>query len=425
MKKKIVLLLSILSASGVYGDSYKEQDWGIGASMRLSTIVYGGEDEYSQNFVPMLFFDNEHFYLRGIEAGVKLYSDESFRLSAITRVRYVDIAKEHQNKLQVDGNDIGLQLQYRPNDTLFIDIEAMDDLDQRFFSNLRVGADLSSGSLEYRPYATLQYSSAKFNSYYYGMGEESIEAGANLSLGVESKFHVASNFYLLARFQSTYLSSLVRESSYVEETLDNELYLGIGFFNQKDRPKQEELSNTPYIRVAHGWATPSNISEIIRGDTQKDIYNNRLSSLFYGYPLTDELFSLPLDIYLTSGFVLHHSSEVQDMTQEYLLAIKAYYTIPLPWELRIGAAEGFSYISDITYIEESEMQRKEYIPSNLLNYLDFSLDLNVGSVFGESLEQLWIGYGLHHRSAIFESSSRFGRIKGGSNYNSIYLQWHY
>jgi outer membrane protein len=41
------------------------------------------------------------------------------------------------------------------------------------------------------------------------------------------------------------------------------------------------------------------------------------------------------------------------------------------------------------------------------------------------MNDLWFGYSLHHRSAIFETSSAFGRIKGGSNYNSLYLQYHF
>lgn len=185
------------------------------------------------------------------------------------------------------------------------------------------------------------------------------------------------------------------------------------------------MSISPYVRIAHGWATPSNINDIISGKTEKDPYNNQLTSLFYGYPLTDQLFGLPLDFYLTPGFVYHHSSEVQNATQEYVLAIKAYYTFPLPWDVRFGFAEGISYIDEVTYIEQTEMDEKGYRASNLLNYLDFSLDLHLGDIFGEKLDDLWLGYSIHHRSAIFESSSRFGRIKGGSNYNSVYLQWHY
>lgn len=54
-----------------------------------------------------------------------------------------------------------------------------------------------------------------------------------------------------------------------------------------------------------------------------------------------------------------------------------------------------------------------------------TLDVNMGDITGaKGLQQLWLGYAIHHRSAIFESSSLFGRSKGGSNYNSVYLQWH-
>ncbi len=91
-------------------------------------------------------------------------------------------------------------------------------------------------------------------------------------------------------------------------------------------------------------------------------YNNQLSSVFYGLPLTDKLFSLPIDIYLTPGFVWHWSSEVQDSEQEVVLAIKAYYTIPWPVRWRIGVAEGLSYVSNVTYIEGTEMEEKVIAP---------------------------------------------------------------
>jgi outer membrane protein len=39
--------------------------------------------------------------------------------------------------------------------------------------------------------------------------------------------------------------------------------------------------------------------------------------------------------------------------------------------------------------------------------------------------KIWLGYSLHHRSGVFKTGSQFGHIRGGSNYNSIYLQFHY
>lgn len=72
------------------------------------------------------------------------------------------------------------------------------------------------------------------------------------------------------------------------------------------------------------------------------------------------------------------------------------------------------------------MDEKGYLPSNLMNYLDFSLDINIGDLFRqEHLTGLYFGYAIHHRSAIFGSASQFGRISGGSNFHTFYLQYHF
>jgi len=434
MAHKNILLTTLLTSTLLLADIpddinaskkvYSEQNWGIGFAVRSGSIPYAAQDDTVSSIVPMLFFENEYIFLHGLESGLKLYESDDWRFSAITRVHYVDIPEEYQNEIQADTNDVGLQARYKMNHDQFIDLEMMSDLDGRTFSNLRYGASLENGSLDYKPYVQLQWNSSKYNSYYYGLNQESVSSDLDTSIGINAKYHIISNFYLLARAEATYLGKEARQSTYVEDDIQGEVYLGIGFFNDKTKERKEKLDMTPYLRLAHGWATPSNLGDILGGDIEKDPYNNQLTSLFYGYPLTDKLFSLPLDFYLTPGFVFHHSSKVQDSTQEYVLAIKAYYTLPLPWKIRLGVAEGFSYANDVTYIEKTEFDEKEYKPSKLLNYLDFSVDVHLGDIFGENLDQLWLGYGIHHRSGIYETSSRFGRIRGGSNYNSVYVQWH-
>lgn len=421
-----IFLSFILLVSLAYAEkNYVEQNWGVGAAVRSAHIAYSTDDKNVNNFVPMLFFENEYFFLHGIESGIKLYESDDWRFSFITRAHYVDIPKEYQNALQVDTTDVGFQARYKLGNEQFFDLEAMNDLHGRLFSIARYSTKFENGSLEYKPYAQLQWNTSKYNRYYYGLNQETLSSDIETTVGVDARYHVISNLYLLGKLEGTYLGGEARKSLFVEDDFTYELFLGLGFFNDRRKKEKEVLDITPYLRLAHGWATPSNISEIIRGNTVKDPYNNQLTSVFYGYPLTNELFTLPIDIYLTPGFVYHHSSKVQHTLQEYVMAIKAYYTFQLPWKVRFGVAEGLSYVSDITYIEESEMERKGYKPSNLLNYLDFSLDLHLGDVFGEKLDEVWLGYSIHHRSAIFESSSRFGRIKGGSNYNSVYVQWHF
>ena len=77
-------------------------------------------------------------------------------------------------------------------------------------------------------------------------------------------------------------------------------------------------------------------------------------------------------------------------------------------------------------IEQREMDRKGYRSSQLMNYVDLTADFSLGDTFGvDSMDDLFFGVGIHHRSSIFETSSAFGRIKGGSNYESLYLQYHW
>ena len=195
---------------------------------------------------------------------------------------------------------------------------------------------------------------------------------------------------------------------------------------KKPNSQKSYLDSKPYLRLAHGWATPSSVGDIFTGNTRTDEFDNQLTSLFLGVPLSDTLFTLPINVYLTPGAVYHHSSEVQNSIWEYVLAVKFYYTVkwPIPW--RIGFAEGVSYMNEVSYIERQYLERQGYRPSELLNYLDFSFDVSLGHLFNQkAIEDLWLGWSVHHRSGIFSTSSAFGRISGGSNYNTVYLQYHF
>ena len=273
-----------------------------------------------------------------------------------------------------------------------------------------------------------RYKSSDFNNLYYGLNQENIGSDFDLKVGTELRYHLFSNLYLLGEINLTLLGDDTYQSALIDSRTQAEYYLGFGFFKNKKAPTQLTLPKNHYLRWAFAWGTPSNLSEIIHFDTEKDPYNNRLTSLFYGIPLTESLFGAPIELFLTPGLVYHLASDVQDNGSEYVLAIKAYYTFTWPVRWRFGFAEGLSYTSNINWLEYDEIiNRKGYDnASKFLNYLDFSLDVNLADLTTlRSLDKLWLGYSIHHRSAIFESSSLFGRIKGGSNYNSVYLQWHF
>lgn len=108
------------------------------------------------------------------------------------------------------------------------------------------------------------------------------------------------------------------------------------------------------------------------------------------------------------------------------LQSKATGTLTYSFSWRFGVAEGLSYIDSVSYIEATEIYQDGDEPSRLLNYLDFSFDINAGKLFSQpDWEHIRIGYTMHHRSGLFKASPQFERLKGGSNYNMIYLQYEF
>jgi outer membrane protein len=118
------------------------------------------------------------------------------------------------------------------------------------------------------------------------------------------------NFYLIGSASVNVLDDNTYQSDAIEQRWNNELYLGFAFFNDKTTRNKDSISTKPYVRFSHGWSTPSNIGNIIIGhidsdrDGVKDQYNNQLSSIFYGLPLTDEFFWFPRRHILNARFCL-------------------------------------------------------------------------------------------------------------------------
>jgi len=460
--------------SAVPESAVPEKDWGIAVGIRTAEIPFKAKDDSVQDFIPLLFYDGDIFFIRGLTGGLKLYNKDDWQFSLIGRYRYFDIPEEFQNLVRGNALDVGGQLKYRINKNLETNLEIMTDGDGRYYSSLNARYHWESGSWELFPYATLRYKSADFNDYYYGLDgfsdpnnpsntfNNKIGSAFDLTLGSEIRYHVTSNLYLLGRAQLTTLDSKTRDSPSIENGTFGEIYLGIGFFNDKTKEKASALKSKPYIRLAHGWATPSNMGDILSFDSEDDEQNNQLTSIFYGHPIADSLFGVEaMDLYITIGYVYHHSSDPHSQTltpgqgintpelvglgnnpcdgvspctitydrqptHEFVLGIKLYYNINWPVHWRLGLAEGISYIETVSNIEQREMDQKGYRSSELMNYIDLTADFSLGDTFGiNAMNDLYFGIGIHHRSSIFERSSAFGRIKGGSNYNSLYLQYHW
>jgi outer membrane protein len=437
MKHCSKLVFTIIFLFAFYGQLFGEKNtaekkktkapekWGIAMGIRSAKIPFDANKSVVNDIFPLIYYENGRLFIDGLEAGYRLFQGKNWELSPFGRYRFFDIPAEYQNAIREGGLDLGGQFTYHFSEWFHTDFEVLSDQSGRIYANLTPSFEFERGDWDLRSYVRFRWKSAEFNDRYYGLERETPGSAIDALLAAEIRYHIWRNLYLLGQVSLRILDSDTQDVSFVKRSTQETAFLGIGFFNDKKRPV-DTLKSKPYVRLAHGWGTESNLGEILTGKTESDPFNNRLTSIFFGVPLADELFTLPISTYLTPGLVLHHSSEVQNSSAEYVLAVKFYYTFKWPTYWRFGFAEGISYAHKIPYLEEKDVQSKGYRPSQLLNYLDFSLDLSLGHLFRvEWMKELWLGYSIHHRSGIFSTSSAFGRISGGSNYNTIYLQYHW
>ena len=284
--------------------------------------------------------------------------------------RFFDIPKEYQNEVREDGLDFGGQVTYRFNGYFHTDFEVFSDHEGNWYANVVPAFEFESGRWEIRPSLRLRYKSRDFNNRYYGLGIAKPGSATDFKLSAELRYHRFSNIHLLGKASLTFLDADTREVEFIDKSTTAEAFIGLGFFKEKKKASRR-LESRPYVRLAHGWATPSSLHDIIRFNTEKDPYSNQLTSVFFGVPLADELLTLPIATYLTPGLVWHHASKVRDATTEYVLAVKFYYTVKWPVTWRLGFAEGLSYAVEVPYVEQQNMASKNYRPCELLNYLDF------------------------------------------------------
>lgn len=422
------IALTICTVLLLARNEYDDLTWGTGIASRSASIPYYDpdvRDEILNDFVPLFYYEDDYFYLHGLTYGVKLYDLDNWQFSALGRFRFLNIPQEYQNEVQGDTMDYGLRARYFLYDNQYIDLEVMENVDKSTHANLTYSVNLKYGDLYFEPHATLRVKDATFNTQHYGQDKEEIKGDVDLSAGLDLKYHLWSNFYLIGSADIRWLGNNVQKSSIIDENYEYTLMAGFGFLNDKNKKFFDVDGMKSYFRLAHGWATPTNFEDIFIGKTEPDEYNNQSSSIFYGLPLSKTLFNLPIEVYLTPGFTFHHSSEVQESSQELILGFKLYYTLPLPYvDMRLGLGEGVSYMNDINYLEKAEIEEKGLKPSKLTFYLDASIDLNLGFLH-DNLDPLWIGAAIHHRCSGYEKVSLFGRIRGGSNYNTVYLQWHF
>lgn len=179
------------------------------------------------------------------------------------------------------------------------------------------------------------------------------------------------------------------------------------------------------VRLAYGNATSSTLGSILIGSVESAEYDFTVGGVDGAYLLKKSALEWPMDLYVKAGlsrfddsaYVLASSKRIYEAT----LYLKLYWNFDfLDNRVRFGFGEGASYTSDILSIEQLEGEPGD-AKSYFLNYLDVSADFDFGRlVHYKPLYGTYVGWALKHRSGIFGLINSV--TKGGSNYNTLYLE---
>jgi len=191
------------------------------------------------------------------------------------------------------------------------------------------------------------------------------------------------------------------------------------------------------MRIAYGQATTKDLGEILFFNIDKHPDDLTVLSLDAGYLLLDDMWEFPVDLYVKGGISYFDEPNLQiyktgpyttqatygerSDAYEGTIYVKVYYKLDF-WKnrIRFGLGEGLSYTTSVLWSEEKEATQENEDYAKLLNYLDISVDFDLGRLIRyEPLEDTYIGWTIKHRSGVF---GLFSGVDGGSNYNTISIE---
>jgi outer membrane protein len=184
---------------------------------------------------------------------------------------------------------------------------------------------------------------------------------------------------------------------------------------------QAKESKKYSFRAAYGYASEQDLGEILFTlDFSKHPRDLSVYAIDGGYLLYEDIGDMPLELYAKGGLSYFNEDQFSD-TYEVIAYVKLIYNLDFySNRVRFGFGEGVSYVKDKLESELIEATAESDKTSKFLNYLDITIDFDIGRMVGvKSLEDLYFGYLLKHRSGVF---GLYNGVHGGSNYNSFYLE---
>lgn len=429
-----VLLGSILEEPGSAG---------LGFLIRAESSPYvdGGT---RTDLLPLYLYEGERFFLRSTQGGVRLWNDDSQGFEAFVE-RRLEGFPEDTRPASLEGMDVantgadfGVRYYIREGGSTW-DFSLRHDI-----AGLSHGSEFRSSwghriqgrRWTLQPVVTLAWRSIDLNDYYFGVAPDEAtvarpaweaSAGWNATAALYGKYRVFSNWDLIGGLTATRLSDGITDSPIVDGRWHWGALAGFSYDFGNGATEWDDKDTPVYVKVFYGRDSAEGC-HLARIMTFACTSLNRdtptaIAGVHFGRPFVTGLNGWPLDLVGYAGVLRHDARGHQPDSWQIDAYMKAYY-YGFPWRhrvtTRIGFGFGLSYSERVPYAEEQSLIERGRNTSKLLNYLDPSIDINIGELFRR--RDLYLGLGVSHRSGIFASSEMLGTVDGGSNYIYAYLE---
>ena len=427
--------IGILSVPGGAG-------MGFAAQMERSPYLGGGT---RYDVIPLYLYEGKYVYLHAYRAGLKLYDGDDSRFDVFLAHRFegfpYDRIPSSLAGMTERGPGVDADVSYQRSGTWgTVYGEFLHDVSGASLGNeLRLGYayEWKSARWRLRPHLMLAARDAKLNDYYYGVRPDEATAvrpayqpgsGVNGQVGLYGVYSLTERWRILGGVAATRWAKGVRNSPIVEDRVQLSGVLGLMYDFSPEHAMWPE-GKTLIMKLMYGHSTDCNLVAVMRlGCTStKTTDGTGLSAIEVGRPFIEHLNGWPLDLVGYLGFLHHDENGLQQNFWQVDAYMKAFY-YGFPWSehvrTRIGFGVGVSYAQKLPFVEQRDQALRGRNASKLLNYLDPSIDVSVGDLFGiRTLRETYFGFGVSHRSGIFGTSQLLGNVDGGSNYIYSYVEW--
>lgn len=250
--KPFILLVTLISAAGI-ASAQQAPRWGLGVGAAVSDSVYAGEGTRVTPF-PLVSYQGERFYWRGISGGAHLVKRGGFTLDATLSARFDGIDKDDFGVAELaergidralledrdDAFDLGLAGSWRgAYGQLDLGIKGdITSTSKGHEANISYSYPIQWGATRIAPNIGVSHLSKKLANYYYGTLPDEVARGvtsyqpgsaAVARIGVDLMRPFAGNWVFIGNVAYRKLPTKLSDSPLVEKDKDGSVSAFIGF----------------------------------------------------------------------------------------------------------------------------------------------------------------------------------------------------